>query len=395
MNIFKNVKILAGNDRLNNYSFKPFDKRILNFIALLSKNIQINKLAKDYTDVLSFAFFCRERNLIALEKNYSNLKIRKGLGISFHITPANIPTNFAYSLIFGLLSGNCNIVKVPSKNFPQIEIICKEINRTLSRFPKLKDHIKIIRYSRNDEFTKNISLISDARLIWGGNKTIEDAKSFKTKPNNRDLYFADKNSFCVINFDEYKKLKIEQIKLLALNFYNDTYLVDQNACSSPHVIFWLSKKRIENKIKEKFWLHLNNLIEKKYNFDFSASFFKYDRSIDDYLSKKNIKIINNSNIYRVQFSKDKIKNLDTMKAKWGYFYETNINDIKELFRYSNDSTQTLSYFGFEQEYLKELLLKKTYKGIDRAVKIGQALNISLFWDGYDIISNLTKVKDVR
>ena len=98
------------------------------------------------TDVLSFAFFCRERNLIALEKNYSNLKIRKGLGISFHITPANIPTNFAYSLIFGLLSGNCNIVKVPSKNFPQIEIICKEINRTLSRFPKLKDHIKIIRY---------------------------------------------------------------------------------------------------------------------------------------------------------------------------------------------------------------------------------------------------------
>ena len=84
-----------------------------------------------------------------------------------------------------------------------------------------------------------------------------------------------------------------------------------------------------------------------------------------------------------------------MKAKWGYFYETNINDIKELFRYSNDSTQTLSYFGFEQEYLKELLLKKTYKGIDRAVKIGQALNISLFWDGYDIISNLTKVKDVR
>ena len=132
MNIFKNVKILAGNDRLNNYSFKPFDKRILNFIALLSKNIQINKLAKDYTDVLSFAFFCRERNLIALEKNYSNLKIRKGLGISFHITPANIPTNFAYSLIFGLLSGNCNIVKVPSKNFPQIEIICKEINRTFS-----------------------------------------------------------------------------------------------------------------------------------------------------------------------------------------------------------------------------------------------------------------------
>ena len=141
-------------------------------------------------------------------------------------------------------------------------------------------------------------------------------------------------------------------------------------------------------------MYLNDLIEKKYEFDFSASYFKYDRSIDDYLSKKNIKITNNSNIYRVQFSTDDIKSLDTMKAKWGYFYETNINNIKELFKYSNDSTQTLSYYGFEQEYLKDLLLKSTYKGIDRAVKIGQTLNISLFWDGYDIISNLTKVRDV-
>ena len=394
MNIFKNVKILAGNNKLSDYSFKPFDKRIINFFALLSKNIQINKSAKNYTDVLSFAFFCRERNLINLKKNYPNSNIRKGLGISFHITPSNIPTNFAYSLIFGLLSGNCNIVKVPSRNFPQIDIICKEIKRTLSKFPKLRDHIKIIKYSRNEEFTKNISLISDARLIWGGNKTIEEAKSFKTKPNNRDLYFADKNSFCIINYDEYKKLTNNQIKLLALNFYNDTYLVDQNACSSPHVIFWLSKKKIENKVKEKFWMYLNDLIEKKYEFDFSASYFKYDRSIDDYLSKKNIKITNNSNIYRVQFSTDDIKSLDTMKAKWGYFYETNINNIKELFKYSNDSTQTLSYYGFEQEYLKDLLLKSTYKGIDRAVKIGQTLNISLFWDGYDIISNLTKVRDV-
>ena len=84
-----------------------------------------------------------------------------------------------------------------------------------------------------------------------------------------------------------------------------------------------------------------------------------------------------------------------MKAKWGYFYETNIKDINEVFKYSDESTQTLSYFGFDKEYLQDLILKKSYKGIDRVVKIGQALSVSLYWDGYDIISNLTKVKDVR
>ena len=84
-----------------------------------------------------------------------------------------------------------------------------------------------------------------------------------------------------------------------------------------------------------------------------------------------------------------------MKAKWGYFYETNINNINQIFDFSDETTQTLSYFGFEKNYLKNLFSNKTYKGIDRVVKIGQALDISLFWDGYDIISNLTKVKDVR
>ena len=394
MDIFKKAKILVGTNQIDNLTLQPFDIRVINFLSKLSKNILNNSSTKKFTDVVTFAFFCREKNLFNLSKNYNDLNIRKGLGLSFHITPSNIPTNFAYSLVFGLLSGNSNIVRVPSKDFPQIKLISNEIKKTLKKFPKLKDFIKIIRYSKNEDFTKNISLISDARLVWGGNKTIKEAKTLATKPNNRDLYFADKNSFCVINYDKFKELENNEIKLLASNFYNDTYLVDQNACSSPHVIFWLSKKKIEKKIKDQFWLNVNDLVKKKYDTNFSASFFKYERSIDDYLNKKDIKIIKNSNIYRVQFKKNN-QNIDSMKAKWGYFYETNIKDINEVFKYSDESTQTLSYFGFDKEYLQDLILKKSYKGIDRVVKIGQALSVSLYWDGYDIISNLTKVKDVR
>ena len=243
MDIFKKAKILVGTNKIDNLTLQPFDIRVINFLSKLSKNILNNSSTKKFTDVVTFAFFCREKNLINLSKNYNDLNIRKGLGLSFHITPSNIPTNFAYSLMFGLLSGNSNIVRVPSKDFPQIKLISNEIKKTLKKFPKLKDFIKIIRYSKNEDFTKNISLISDARLVWGGNKTIKEAKTFATKPNNRDLYFADKNSFCIINYDKFKELENNEIKLLASNFYNDTYLVDQNACSSPHVIFWLSKKK--------------------------------------------------------------------------------------------------------------------------------------------------------
>ena len=394
MDIFKDIKILVGTRKISYFTYRPFKNEIIKFLSLLSKNILTNKNANKFTDILTFAFFCREKNLASLSKKYSNLDLRMGLGLSFHITPSNIPTNFAYSLVFGLLSGNSNIVRVPSKNFPQVEIICNEINKVLIKFPKLKHNIKIIQYSKNDELTEKISLISDARLIWGGNKTIEETKKFKTKTNNRDLYFADKNSICLINYDKFKKLNLKDVNLLVNNFYNDTYLVDQNACSSPHVIFWFSKNKISEKIKNKFWTNLNILVKKNYKIDFSGSFFKYERSIDDYLNKKNIKILKNSNTYRVQF-KDKNINLNNTKAKWGYFYETNINNINHIMKYSNDETQTLSYFGFEKDNLKKIFTNKSYRGIDRIVKVGQALSISLYWDGYDIISNLTKIKDVR
>ena len=74
------------------------------------------------------------------------------VGLLFHITPSNIPTNFAYSLIFGLVSGNSNIVKVPSKKFDEVEIICKSINHILKKkiYFKIKNMITIVRYNKND-----------------------------------------------------------------------------------------------------------------------------------------------------------------------------------------------------------------------------------------------------
>ena len=100
----------------------------------------------------------------------------------FHVTPANIPTNFAYSLIFGLLTGNSNVVKVPSKNFEQVNIICSSIKRILKKKNSfLKNKITIIQYKNNNEFTKKISSLCNARVIWGGDQTINSLRDFKIK----------------------------------------------------------------------------------------------------------------------------------------------------------------------------------------------------------------------
>ena len=51
--------------------------------------------------------------------------------------------------------------------------------------------------------------------------------------------------------------------------------------------------------------------------------------------------------------------------------------------------------GFNKDDFHQVIKKKNFNGIDRIVPTGQALDISLNWDGYDIINILTKVIDVK
>ena len=62
---------------------------------------------------------------------------------------------------------------------------------------------------------------------------------------------------------------------------------------------------------------------------------------------------------------------------------------------SNNNTQTLTYFGFKKEMILKNFNLKYFKGIDRIVPVGQALDINLNWDGYDVINALTRIIDLR
>ena len=41
--------------------------------------------------------------------------------------------------------------------------------------------------------------ISDVRIIWGGDNTIDQIRKNKIPPRSFDLTFADRYSFCIIN----------------------------------------------------------------------------------------------------------------------------------------------------------------------------------------------------
>ena len=93
----------------------------------------------------------------------------------------------------------------------------------------------------------------------GGEKTVKVFKQMETKNSCRDIFFDDKYSISIIDYKKFELMSGKEKDKLIKNFYNDTFIMDQNACSSPHSIFWINKSKSKKNI---FWKKLNELAKK-------------------------------------------------------------------------------------------------------------------------------------
>ena len=102
--MISNIRYLVGGKKFSSDSLEPFSKQVCNFLGKFSNELNKTKNIKNFPDIKTLAFWCREKNILNLKKKYNASNNLIGLGLVFRITPSNIPTNFAYSLIFGLIT---------------------------------------------------------------------------------------------------------------------------------------------------------------------------------------------------------------------------------------------------------------------------------------------------
>lgn len=388
MTLMNEIQFLCGNENVISNPVKPFADEICQFLDELSTFLVKSPENRAHPDVLAFAFWCRKSNLNSLKKNYDDLSWRLGRGLCFHIAPSNVPVNFAFSYVFSLLAGNTNVVRVPSKAFPQVNLICQAIETVLSNYSEIKKGTAFIKYQKNSDLTAHFCKIADCRLIWGGDETVNQIRHLEVKPTCVDIFFPNKYSLCLINAEEIIKANQREMEQLIHNFYKDTYLMDQNACSSPHLVCWVNDSEFA---RSKFWNHLKDYAEKKYLLTDAMASNKYLKLCNDLINTNTIKkTTRHSNfLYRIELSELTI-NTDQLKGQSGYFYEYSIDSFEKLTYVINEKYQTLTYFGFDPSVLAQELLNLNIKGIDRIVPVGIALNIDITWDGHDILRELSR-----
>lgn len=366
-------------------AFQPFDDHVLDYLDTVSKILLRNSNSKQYPDVISFSFWCRKASIKSLQKPYADIMNRIGRGVAFHIAPSNVPVNFAYSLVVGILSGNVNIVRLPSKDFEQVSLICDALQKALD--DNIKKYVCLVQYGHNQEITDYLSSICDTRIIWGGDQTIAIIRKSPLKPRAIDISFADRYSISIIDADEY--LKEINKKNIAQGFYNDTYLTDQNACTSPRLVVWMG-----NNIKsaqEIFWDELHSLVKDKYLLQPIQSVSKYSNLCKQAATNKGVHINRGRDNYILRVKVDEIiDNLMEYKGNSGYFMEFEAGSLNELLPLCSSQCQTLSYYGIDPNKILDFVMTYRPRGIDRIVPIGKTMDFSLVWDGYDLIRSLSR-----
>lgn len=397
MKEINNIEWLHGSmESLDERPLVPFAEEVIDALDALSKALMHDPQSRLYPDVVTFAFFCRRGNLMKLKEQYqspiSNFKcqIRLGRGIIFHIAPSNVPVNFAYSVVAGLLAGNTNVVRVSQKQFPQVDIIVKHMREIEMK------RLAVVRYPHESNANAVFSAMSDVRVIWGGDATIATIRQNAIPPRAYDICFADRYSLAAINADKLivNQLNTEHLNQLAERFYNDTYLFDQNACSAPHLVVWTGTNENVKQAKTLFWTAVQRVAEQKYQFQDVMAVDKLTALYRQAAAMPTHDEGTKNNILRRVEIDTLPQDIDSFRCAGGYFTEYTAQLLDEIAPIVNEKYQTLAYYGFEKQELSDFVLCNRLTGIDRIVPVGETTAFSLTWDGMNLIERMSRIIDI-
>jgi len=371
---------------------KPFAEEVLCFLCDLGSALMKDKSAKAYPDVVTFAFFCRRANLEALRAEYEGqVDDRLGRGLTFHIAPSNVPVNFAYSLVAALLAGNACVVKASSQNFMQTRIICRAMDVLLKGdHAALAPYVNVVVYARErQDITEAFSTACDARIIWGGDETVRRVRAAAMPPHAVEVTFPDRYSLLAVKAEAILAMDEKQLSAMAKDFFNDTYLTDQNACTSPRLIYWLGENVEE--AQKTFWNAVHAYASQRYPVEPVVAVDKLTAAYRAAIGLDGAKVnaMQDNLIVRIQVDK-LTADIDEYRCAGGFFLEYAADTLDDLVPVVKRKYQTLSYIGLSKEELRSFVVDNGLRGIDRIAPVGHTMDFALTWDGHDLIRTLSR-----
>ncbi len=375
----------------------PFHPARIEFSAAVSRAIFDHPPARAYPELLAAAFWLRRAEVSRLAQQFLGLEAngspRAPRGLAFHLPPTNVDTMFMYPLIASFLVGNLNVVRTSRTRFsPQVKLLCEVLDRVLAqeRFAGFGQELAVISYDHEAEPTAALSREADVRLLWGGDQTVARLRAVPIRPAAHELMFGDRFSFAVLRPDAVLKADPESRSALAERLFRDAYWYDQLACASPRLLVWVGT---EAQVKEARRLLMEELAQviaaRGYQCPPGPAIakltFTYQALID-----RPVEHVHQFGDNLVVLSLKDFSAFDRGHPGFGLFFEARVDALSDLVTFVKRSDQTVVAHGFSDNELTAFARSLHGRGVDRIVGFGDALSFGRFWDGYDLLAELTR-----
>ncbi len=377
---------------------QPFSPQSIAFCEALSRDLLDPLRGPRYPQVISLGYWLRPASIQRGRDSFIRLQAEGTIlvprGRVLHITPANVDTMFAYSWILALLVGNSNIVRITSRTTDPTRRILDATQRLLvdPAFDDLRRQNHIVLTGHDDRVSRQLSSVADVRVVWGGDTTVEHFREFALPARGRDVTVPNRHSLAIIDADAVRRADEDELAKLADRFFNDAYWFDQAACSSPRLLIWVTRgaDRAED-ARVRFREAVDSAIRRRaYEAETGAVLEKMVFGLRMAAAVDDVHYLRDSN-EATWVELPRLSTYDRESCGGGLFFEFVSHDLGEdLMGFLGPVDQTAACYGLDRELVLELARRINGRGIDRWVRIGDALTFASVWDGYDLLSEFAR-----
>jgi hypothetical protein len=374
----------------------PFDAELVEFVDGLSRSLTTGRELRAFPEIIALGHWARRASVLGYQREFEALQSERVVmaprGLVFHVPPANVDTIFMYSWLLSLLVGNVNLIRLSTRESPQVELVCSKLSALLAepRFVRVRESVAIVRYGHDAAINERISRQVDLRVVWGGDATVEALGAVPLNAAARQLSFGDRFSFSALDASRYLAADASLQGTLAERFFNDAMWFDQAGCSSPRLVVWCGAELDCEHASRTFFEQLERVCEaRRHQVELGHAMakllFTYQAALDGRIRAQQ-RLSNEITVLQV----DSLGDFDRTHPGAGLFFVAHVRALRDIVPFVTRRDQTLGHFGFERDALSELVGALGGRGLDRLVPLGQALNFNRYWDGYDLLQEFAR-----
>jgi len=312
------------------------------------------------------------------------------LGVVGHWPAGNVEIQPILSMTCGLLGGNAALVRIPSALVDMTRLLMEKLvesdpGERLTRriFMAAFDH-------RRKDLQEAMARVVDGAMIWGGEEAVLQIRALPFPHWTKIAVFGPRMSVAAMDAGAWSNP--EEQKAWCLRMARDVWQFDQQACSSPQVLF-LEKRQGQS--TDQFLACLQRAFETENRAHPRSTI---PAALTSEICQARASWLLNDPTHRAVFPPGPDWTLlvgegsDIPQPTQGKTLTVlEVDDLLEAVSKFDGNMQTLGLGMANAEKELELALLAGKKGVDRIVKLGRMHVFVPPWDGVDLIRPMVRI----